>query len=205
MARKTREEAAQTRQSILEAARHLFHSQGVSATTLEQIARSAGVTRGAVYWHFLDKSALISALREQLTLSLTGHVDAIMLDESTENPLISLECGLRKIFTILEESQAVREILDIWLSQGMFIPELAAARNEVVKCHEEFIAKLESVYTRAAEKNVLRSGFSAEALALDTDAFVVGLVRNWLLDASQVGIRQSVADIIAVHVALRRG
>ncbi|RME96025.1 MAG: TetR family transcriptional regulator, partial [Alphaproteobacteria bacterium] len=55
MARKTREEAEKTRQHILDAAFTLFARQGFSRTTLQQIAAAAGVTRGAVYWHFKDK------------------------------------------------------------------------------------------------------------------------------------------------------
>lgn len=204
MARKTPDEAAQTRQNIVEAARHLFYSKGVSATTLEHIARAAGVTRGAVYWHFADKAALVAALREQLVLSLVEHVDAIMLDEEVVDPLVGLEHGFLKMFTILEENEAVRETLDIWFSQGSFVQELAEASHEVVRCHKEFIAKLQGVYQRAFDKGLLRKGYIPQQLALDTDAFIVGLIRNWLLDACEVGVRQNVAGIIKLHVSLRR-
>ena len=61
MARRTKEEAAATRDSILDAAEKLFVEQGVSRTTLQHIATEAGVTRGAIYWHFDDKSALFNA------------------------------------------------------------------------------------------------------------------------------------------------
>jgi TetR/AcrR family acrAB operon transcriptional repressor len=57
MARRTKEEAAATRESILDAAEQLFVKQGVSRTTLQHIATAAGVTRGAIYWHFNDKGA----------------------------------------------------------------------------------------------------------------------------------------------------
>ncbi|KSB87046.1 hypothetical protein LFZ31_05135 [Salmonella enterica subsp. enterica serovar Newport str. S09097] len=36
----------------------LFSQQGVSATSLAEIANAAGVTRGAIYWHFKNKSDL---------------------------------------------------------------------------------------------------------------------------------------------------
>ncbi len=49
MARRTKEEAAATRDSILDAAEQLFVEQGVSRTTLQHIASAAGVTRGAIY------------------------------------------------------------------------------------------------------------------------------------------------------------
>ena len=51
MVRRTKEEAQETRQRLLDAAEVLFQSQGVSQTTLQQIAQQAGATRGAIYWH----------------------------------------------------------------------------------------------------------------------------------------------------------
>lgn len=54
MVRRTKEEAQETRQQILEAAEKAFHARGVARTTLADIAKLAGVTRGAIYWHFQD-------------------------------------------------------------------------------------------------------------------------------------------------------
>lgn len=55
MARKTKQQAEETRQEILDAAIKTFSERGVSATSLADIAKSAGVTRGAIYWHFKNK------------------------------------------------------------------------------------------------------------------------------------------------------
>jgi TetR/AcrR family acrAB operon transcriptional repressor len=54
MARKTKEEAQETRNAILDAAELVFQEHGVSHTSLAEIAAAAGVTRGAVYWHFAN-------------------------------------------------------------------------------------------------------------------------------------------------------
>lgn len=64
MARKTKQQALETRQHILDVAMRLFSQQGVSATSLAQIAQAAGVTRGAIYWHFKDKSDLFGEIWE---------------------------------------------------------------------------------------------------------------------------------------------
>ncbi|HEX9173202.1 MAG TPA: TetR family transcriptional regulator, partial [Telluria sp.] len=65
MARRTKEDALATRDSIIDAAEKLFAQQGVSRTTLQHIASAAGVTRGAIYWHFDDKAALFNAMMER--------------------------------------------------------------------------------------------------------------------------------------------
>lgn len=50
--RKTKAESQKTRQHLLNAALEVFHKQGVTRATLQEIAQEAGVTRGALYWHF---------------------------------------------------------------------------------------------------------------------------------------------------------
>jgi TetR/AcrR family acrAB operon transcriptional repressor len=62
LVRRTKEEALATRHRLLDAAELLFQAQGVSRTTLNDIARQAGATRGAIYWHFKDKADLFNAM-----------------------------------------------------------------------------------------------------------------------------------------------
>ncbi|WP_148721454.1 TetR family transcriptional regulator, partial [Klebsiella pneumoniae] len=64
MARKTKQQARETRQLILDVALRLFSQQGVSSTSLATIAKAAGVTRGAIYWHFKNKSDLFNEIWE---------------------------------------------------------------------------------------------------------------------------------------------
>ena len=66
MVRRTKEEAAATRDSVLLAALDLFSDKGYSRTTFSDIANQIGKTRGAVYWHFENKQALLSELIEYL-------------------------------------------------------------------------------------------------------------------------------------------
>ncbi len=56
--KKAKEDAMITRQSILDAAFKCFFENGFRTTSLDMIAKEASVTRGAVYWHFKDKSEL---------------------------------------------------------------------------------------------------------------------------------------------------
>ncbi len=65
MARKTKEDALKTYHLLLDAAAELFSHQGISHTTLMGIANFAGMTRGAIYWHFENKEDVIKALWER--------------------------------------------------------------------------------------------------------------------------------------------
>src|SRR5213082_1462422 len=70
MARRTKEEALETRHRILDAAERIFERRGVSRTSLQDIAEAAGVTRGAIYWHFDGKEALFTAMMERATMPM---------------------------------------------------------------------------------------------------------------------------------------
>ncbi|HLQ86516.1 MAG TPA: TetR family transcriptional regulator [Salinisphaeraceae bacterium] len=70
MARKTKTRAAQTRSAILDAAEREMQARGVSGASFERIAQRASVTRGAIYWHFADKDALLTAMVERTYLPL---------------------------------------------------------------------------------------------------------------------------------------
>ncbi|MES1932585.1 MAATS-type transcriptional repressor [Salinisphaera shabanensis T35B1] len=70
MARRTKDQSAQTRETILDAAEVEMQARGVSQTSLDRIARRAQVTRGAIYWHFSDKRALLEAMVARTHLPL---------------------------------------------------------------------------------------------------------------------------------------
>jgi AcrR family transcriptional regulator len=77
-ARRTQaERAAETRDALIAAARPLFAAQGFGEVALEAIVRAAGVTRGALYHHFADKTELFAAVFEQVE----GEVAAQMGEE----------------------------------------------------------------------------------------------------------------------------
>jgi TetR/AcrR family acrAB operon transcriptional repressor len=65
MARRTKEDAEKTRSAILMAALELLSQKGLASTSLDQIAQQAGVTRGAIYWHFKNKTELFATLLEE--------------------------------------------------------------------------------------------------------------------------------------------
>src|SRR4029453_9780766 len=74
MVRRTKVEAAATREALLDAALGVFRDRGVAHTSLEEVAASAGVTRGAVYWHFKDKADLSPALGKRVRLPMETMV-----------------------------------------------------------------------------------------------------------------------------------
>jgi AcrR family transcriptional regulator len=81
------ERSAETRDALIAAARTLFAQHGFAGTSLEAIVRTAGLTRGALYHHFADKTELFAAVFEQVeaevatrmseAIAASGQSDAI--------------------------------------------------------------------------------------------------------------------------------
>lgn len=66
MARRTQEERrSETRRALLDAAAQLFAERGYHAVSLDEIAATAGYTRGAVYYNFAGKQALLLGLLDR--------------------------------------------------------------------------------------------------------------------------------------------
>ncbi len=75
---KKAEQSEVTRTALLQAARELFTEHGYAGTATEDIAQRAGVTRGALYYQFGDKSGLFYAVLEGISLSTNEKVVSAM-------------------------------------------------------------------------------------------------------------------------------
>ena len=203
MARRTKEEAEQTRLNIIAAARKVFQAHGVTRATLQHVATAAGVTRGAIYWHFADKSALFHAMRDQVTLPLVDRGDFELLHHAETPPLARLESFINTLIDALENDQVVRETFEIMAFKCEYVgevePELAQTRRQ----HQALFDKLVQVYRQAAQEGSLRAGLKPETMASDTTMFISGLVRLWLLDEEGQFARVNVREVIAAHVQAR--
>lgn len=67
---------AQAEQTLLEHAARLFAEKGFGGTSLKDIADAMGLTRGAIYYYFPNKEALLSTLVEELTINAAKDIDA---------------------------------------------------------------------------------------------------------------------------------
>ncbi len=204
MVRKTKEEAEQTRQEIIHAARRVFHACGVSRSSLDRIAREAGVTRGAVYWHFKDKAELFFAMRDAVFEPMLGSTDAILYDPALSNPLDAIEGSIREFFRVLVEDGEFRQVFEIMVSRCEYVDEFASVEQEVGRPALEFLQKIERMYRLAADKGCLRPGLEPGMVARDTWAFTSGLLHLLLGCRRGSGMEAEIPEMIAAHMALRR-
>src|SRR3954465_14579590 len=80
--------AEATRRRLIAAARKLFGEQGYAGTSVDEVVRAAGVTKGALYHHFRDKDDLFRAVAEQVKLDVTATAAESYFDDSdNDDPL----------------------------------------------------------------------------------------------------------------------
>lgn len=181
MARRTKEEAQVTRDRILDMAEQEFHRRGVSRTSLQDIARAAGLTRGAIYWHFQDKADLFDAMMNRVTLPLEQEIrrsDDPGLDDPVGHIRRSFTAALRKT---VEDAQA-RRVFEIAVHKVEYVDELEAVRERRLTGLRERLAHVERGLRTAARAGHLGGGVPARAAAVGLHSLIDGLIQNWLLD-----------------------
>ncbi|MBS7690814.1 TetR family transcriptional regulator [Pseudomonas lalucatii] len=156
--RRTKEQAEQTRCAILAAAETLFLQQGVAHTSLEQIARQAGVTRGAVYWHFANKADLFNALLNQVRLPPEQLAERLA-DCDGGDALLSLRHLIIEAIENLARDAQKRRIFTILLHRCEFTDELRDAELQHHRFIDAFIGLLEALFARPACRARLQAGF----------------------------------------------
>ncbi|ETR76748.1 transcriptional regulator [Afipia sp. P52-10] len=179
MARKTKAEAEETRLAILDAAEVMFFEHGVAQTSLQQVADAAGVTRGAVYFHFKDKVDLFKALHERARLpqediveqaAVDGHPDPLGFIEQ-----ISLDC-----LKILATDIRRQRISAILLFRCEYVGEMADALKRQHDADKLMRANLLRMFAMAHKDNSLAAGWTAATAAKTFDAMIRGLWADWL-------------------------
>ena len=204
MARKTKAQARETRQRIVDAARMVFHQWGVTRSSLDCVAHAANLTRGAIYWHFKDKFDLFLAVREDALLPAFEEIDLIIRSNRHDDPLDGIEASLGRFIRILDTCPDVKMVLETVINRCEHVAEFADVQSDLNVPALQFLATLERAYYRAAALGTLRPGLDPQLLASDTFAFVVGLVRRILADGDDQQFRHRVGELISLHLALRR-
>ena len=180
MARRTKEDADATRNSLLDAAERVFYEKGVSRASLSDIAQAAGATRGAIYWHFKDKVALFNAMMDRVThpLEQVGSTSASM---ATLPPLERLRSMVDFVQRTIVQDERTRRVFEIALYRVEYVNDLAAVRDNHIEGCTDFCALIEGELRSAAEDQNLQLPMKPHTAAMGVQALFDGLLQSWLL------------------------
>ena len=189
--RKTKEEAEKTKSKILENALKVFLKIGYSKTTLSDIAKSAGYTRGAVYWHFKNKQEIL----ENLISKFHGRVFSKQKDiiESSLDPIQKIKKMVNINFPLLYNNKEFRDFVELtWFKTEIDQHEgLLQGKIAVTKTFNDTITLL---FKEALKEGQLKKDVDPEIAALSLTSIINGIYRGYFiipdkLQSEQTGIK----------------
>jgi TetR/AcrR family acrAB operon transcriptional repressor len=198
--RKTKEEAQATRHRLLDAAEHLFQAQGVSRTSLQDIARRAGATRGAVYWHFKDKADLFNAMMERVTLPLEQAFQDRLGQEGQTDPLVRIRSGVGEALVRIASDPQTRRVFEVATHKVEYVDELVAVQQRHLKSRSDFLAQVERGLEAAAKRHALQLPVSTATAAQGLHAIIDGLIQNWLLESADFDLVSLGQEVMQVYL-----
>jgi TetR/AcrR family acrAB operon transcriptional repressor len=198
MARRSKEDALATRHRLLDAAEHVFQAQGVSATSLSDIAAEAGATRGAVYWHFKDKADLFNAMMERVTLPLE---DAMSAAQESANPLDDLRTAILGGLRRTVHDPQTRRVFEVATHKVEYVSSLCAVQARHLRIRGEGLAHMKAALAAAARLQGVRLAVPAATAAQGLYALVDGLIQNWLLDVDNFDLVRTGRQVVDAYLA----
>lgn len=189
--RQTRADTERTREALLDAAEMLFWQRGPAIASVLDIARSAGLTRGAFYYHFKDKRAVFEALLERARAHERVLPDD--LESRSGDALETLRDFCKNVFERFIEDQLQQRMFAIVMHR----PEALGDLEPLARERREEICRSVHAYQRllewAEEDGRLAPGWTPRIAAITLYSTLIGLIDQWMrapdrFDARNVGI-----------------
>ncbi len=187
MARRTKADALATRDCILDCAELLFVRQGVARTTLLNIALEAGVSRGAIYWHFADKVAVLDAMLARAKMPLESAM--LPLEKLyVGDPFHDLVVYACSVFSLVENDVKASRAYEIVSLKVEYVDEMTAVQLRRVEMASRWRLLAENRIQAAVDAGLARSSVDPAGAALALWALMDGLSRAWLLAPKSFGL-----------------
>lgn len=195
--KRTKEEAAVTRATLLKAALSVFSAKGYAAATLDDVAKAANVTRGAIYWHFKSKADLYNTLVQEFSERGAAVVQQAIAEGGT---LIEI---LLRVFVrqcaLIEEDKEARAVMELALFKTALEPELQPGRKKQLEAGTALVAGLTDAMRQGISQGILRSDMEPADMARAFLAFENGAIQLWLASPKSFSLKasaESFADIL---------
>lgn len=178
MPRKTKSEAEQTRLGIMGAALTVFSDKGVSRSSLADIAREAGVTRGAIYWHFENKSDLM----QKIMRHYFDGIDESILEQHKElkGEELLLQ-GAESWLKTIETNKDLQKLLEISFFKMEHSGEMSAFREIESSLLQADISQLAEVLQYSVDSGNLRVDADLHAMSISVISAIQGGLMQWIL------------------------
>ena len=198
MARRTKEEALETRSRILDAAERVFHAKGVANASLEEIAATADVTRGAIYWHFKDKAELFDAMMQRVVLpaeDLLEHAG----DNAKADPLELLRQAAVGVLMRCARDERTQRIFEIAYTKCEYVGDAACVRDRHIASQNQCLKSIEAGFRACVKAGRLSPDISPRVAAIGAMSLVSGLIANYVLDPASFPLKRHAEALVDIY------
>ena len=189
-----RDKSAPSRKQLMSSAIDCFARFGYQGTTIDRIARAAGVTKGAIYYHFRDKEELLFAAVRDRVQGFEGHV----LEEVA--PAGDAVANLRRVidacFFHATVSNHRRFIITLMVEALDTNPRLSVEFRSILRRMRAFLA---GIVRRGQQQGVLRGDVVPEAVAAQIAGGIIGAEVQHYQDPDQIDLR-GVLDTLVLQL-----
>lgn len=180
MARRTKEEAEKTCHALLDAAAELFLQKGTSRTSLQEIAAHAGMTRGAIYWHFSGKDEIVRQIWDRFAEAhhqrFVGNLNAL----PGQGAAAAFRAALRDILATMVNDHRAGQALSIVLFIVEFSREAGELQHYLLQKQDSLVSAMIGACRRLEAGGALKPGLAPETAAKGILSYVIGLVHQYL-------------------------
>lgn len=199
MVRRTKSEALETRARILDAAEQVFQRKGVLSASLNDIATEAGVTRGAIYWHFKNKHDVFMAMVERGKL-LFDMMSEKAEDPAEPDPLGKLTEFMIYLLQMVVNDPAQRRIFDIMFHKCEFSGDnLQLQTMQRDKCRQSS-SRMGRVLDNAIARQQLPSTLDVSRAVVWLHSQLTGMIMFWLLDPDSVDLADEAENFVGASL-----
>ncbi len=199
--RRTKEDAAKTRQSLVDAALRLFGQRGYSGTTLRLIADEAGCSRGPIYWHFANKEELFE---EILAYSQVPLEELVARYQDSKDPEQAAADFSSQWLRLLVEDSYFRQSFEIFLNKTEFTDALSNTLVRERALTASLIATFASWVRRYRRKNKIKGLTAADTVALSMYAYLMGITQSWLFNSDITDLENNLNYFVREFLRLMR-
>jgi TetR/AcrR family transcriptional regulator, acrAB operon repressor len=200
MVRRTKEAALATREALIDAAERVFRREGVSRTSLAEIAAEAGVTRGAIYWHFRDKSELLDAMCARTVLPLDAAF-ARAAEAARCDPLGTIRGLAVDALTQLARDGRTHAVFEILFHKCELVGELADRSAAQQSDRRTCLSSVEKLFDLAVANGQLPAQTDTRLVTQMMHAYVIGLMHEWVLDPGEYDLATAAPAIVDAFLA----
>ncbi|ACB35969.1 transcriptional regulator, TetR family [Leptothrix cholodnii SP-6] len=200
MVRRTKEEAAATREHLLDTAEQVFLARGVSRASLLDIAAAAGLTRGAIYWHFKDKAELFLAMLDRIMLPCEAASCDLTLQAGGDFEQMLRQAVLQPLQRLCADERT-RRVFTVIIHRTEYGDDMLSVRTRHLQAIADWTAGMATLLRSARQQRLIHADVDPDLAARGLFALVDGLLSQATLASDPATMLAAGEQAVSIFLA----